>query len=134
MNFKIIIFLHAPFSYKPPLESAQLSLCSSKTARYNYVLSLHLLGGGMFGYPLSLYLSLVSLLFLQYRYFDFQINHPPVLVIVLYSYTAREYVNSSWINVKCLYFENQYNIENQAFCWKGLIELTQFTQYEPTTW
>ena len=182
MNFKIIIFLHAPFSYKPPLESAQLSLCSSKTARYNYVLSLHLLGGGMFGYPLSLYLSLVSLLFLQYRYFDFQINHPPVLVIiifqvipalrknknittttttttttiiivmiiiiiiimiiiiiiiiiikwpailVLHSYIAREYVNSRWINVKCPY------IENQAFFWKGLIELTQFTQNEPTTW
>ena len=33
-----------------------------------------------------------------------------------------------------IYIENQYNIENQAFCWKGLIELTQFTQNEPTTW
>ena len=124
----------------------------------------------MFGYPLSLCLSLVSLLFLQYRYFDFQINHPPVLVIiifqvipalrknknitttatttiiivmiiiiiiiiikwpvilVLHSYIAREYVNSRWINVKCPY------IGNQAFFWKGLIELTQFTQNEPTTW
>ena len=128
----------------------------------------------MFGYPLSLYLSLVSLLFLQYRYFDFQINHPPVLVIiifqvipalrknknittttttttttiivmiiiiiiiiiiikwpailVLHSYIAREYVNSRWINVKCPY------IGNQAFFWKGLIELTQFTQNEPATW
>ena len=47
---------------------------------------------------------------------------------VVYSYIAREYVNSRWVNVKCLY------IENQAFCWKGLIELTQFTQNEPTTW
>ena len=56
------------------------------------------------------------------------------VILVLYSYIAREYVNSRWINVKCLYIENQYNIENQAFCWKGLIELTQFTHNEPTTW
>ena len=56
------------------------------------------------------------------------------VILVLYSYIAREYVNSRWINVKCPYIENQYNIENQAFCWKGLIELTQFTQNEPTTW
>ena len=57
------------------------------------------------------------------------------VILVLYSYIARrEYINSRWINVKCLYIENQYNIENQAFCWKGLIELTQFTQNEPTTW
>ena len=57
------------------------------------------------------------------------------VILVLYSYIARrEYVNSRWINAKCLYIENQYNIENQAFCWKGLIELTQFTQNEPTTW
>ena len=56
------------------------------------------------------------------------------VILVLYSYITREYVNSRWINVKCLYIENQYNIENQAFCWKGLIELTQFTQNEPTTW
>ena len=57
------------------------------------------------------------------------------VILVLYSYIARrEYINSRLINVKCLYIENQYNIENQAFCWKGLIELTQFTQNEPTTW
>ena len=53
---------------------------------------------------------------------------------LIFSYIAREYVNSRWINVKCLYIENQHNIENQAFCWKGLIELTQFTHNEPTTW
>ena len=35
LKLSINIFLHAPFSYKPPFESAQLSLCCSKTARYN---------------------------------------------------------------------------------------------------
>ena len=50
------------------------------------------------------------------------------VILVLYSHIARDYVNSRWINVKCLY------IDNQAFCWKGLIGLTQFTQNEPTTW
>ena len=30
------------------------------------------------------------------------------VILVLYSYIARrEYVNSRWINVKCLYIENQ---------------------------
>ena len=55
------------------------------------------------------------------------------VILLLYSYIVREYVNSRWINVKCVYIENQYNIENQDFWWKGLIELTQFTQNEPTT-
>ena len=123
----------------------------------------------MFGYPLSLYLSLVSSLFLWYDILIFKliirllvkiifqvipvlrknknitittttttiiiINIKWPVILVLYCYIARrEYVNSRWINVKCSYIENQYNIENQAFCWKGLIELTQFTQNEPTTW